>query len=147
MATNRLSTAARGNWQDCAHPPPATAIAYMLSRQATRATSESRRRQCECLQVASRCVAGKRRACVALADEIWVGRRQTPDLVAATVASATDAPCGYACRGVCERLMDCPRLARALTGIEWLVRRRLLIDPPHTTPQPISLAGASELKR
>jgi hypothetical protein len=30
-ATNRLSTAARGNWQDCASPPPATAIiAYML---------------------------------------------------------------------------------------------------------------------
>lgn len=127
MATNRLSTAARGNWQDCAPPPPATTtIAYMLfpsSHHNLRVVQKERK--CERLQVACGSVAGKRRVSVALADEIWAGLQQTPELVAATAGSATDAPCGYACRGVCGRLMDCPRLPWALTGIEWLVRRCL----------------------
>jgi hypothetical protein len=58
-------------------------------------------------------------------------------------ASATDAPCGYACRGVC-RAID--RLDWALTGIEWLVRRYLQ-SILHTTPQPISLAAPRVLRR
>jgi hypothetical protein len=105
-------------------PPPPSPICF--SRQATHNLRVvQKERKCERLQVACGSVAGKRRVSVALADEIWAGLQQTPELVAATAGSATDAPCGYACRGVCGRLMDCPRLPWALTGIEWLVRRCL----------------------
>jgi hypothetical protein len=84
---NRLSTAARGNWQ-IAHTqpqPPPSPICFFPS------SSESCR---YCLQVACHVavgggVAGKRRACVALANEIWAGL-QTPVLASATTASQCD---------------------------------------------------------
>ena len=64
----------------------------------------------ECLQVACRC------SVVSQVKSEHPSRwptslgcsKQTPGLVSATAASATDAPCGYACRGVCWRLLDCP---------------------------------------
>jgi hypothetical protein len=58
-------------------------------------------------------VAGKRRVAVALADEIWAGRNNARARLrhsrSCGRASATDAPCGYAWRGVCSRarLIDC----------------------------------------
>ena len=54
-------------------PPPKHRLYAFRVKPHTTSESCREERKCERLQVACRCVAGKRRVSVALADEIWAG--------------------------------------------------------------------------
>lgn len=112
VALNRLCNG--GSWKlaDCAHPPPATTVhvAYMLfllsSSHLNRAEGVFFLQQGG-MSLFSGGVAVKKARAFRRAGRRGSGRastkRQTCSTPQTIAASATDAPCDYACRGVCMR--------------------------------------------